>query len=148
MIFDMKLRDLPYNQLLNGEKTVELRLYDGKRKQIHVDDIVRFTHIKRKECYIYAKVVALHIFPDFKSLFLTELYEKCGCAGYTMEEAVEAYATQHPDWDKVVLVPVTTITDANKNIVSFRHDFKLNSAKLVGNKDKIDIKVITSKFNQ
>ena len=66
----------------------------------------------------------------------------------TMDEAVEAYATQHPDWDKVVLVPVTTITDANKNIVNFRHDFKLNSAKLVGNKDKIDIKVITSKFNQ
>ena len=66
----------------------------------------------------------------------------------TMEVAAEVYATQHPDWDKVVLVPVTTITDANKNIVNFRHDFKLNSAKLVGSMDKIDIKVITSKFNQ
>ena len=100
MIFDMKLTDLPYNQLLNGEKTIELRLYDGKRKQIHVDDIVRFTHIKRKECYIYAKVIALHIFPDFKSLFLTELYEKCGCAGYTMEEAVESMYTYYTQEDE------------------------------------------------
>lgn len=51
------------------------------------------------------------------------------------------------DWNKVVLIPVTTILDASNYIVNFRHDFSLNSIRLVGGKDKIKIRVITSKFN-
>lgn len=51
------------------------------------------------------------------------------------------------DWNKVVLIPVTTITDSNSSIVNFRHDFSLNSVRLVGGKDKIKIRVITSRFN-
>lgn len=58
------------------------------------------------------------------------------------------YAIAYPDWNKVVLVPVTTIKDSNDNIVNFRHDLSLNSACLVGGKDKIEIKVICSAFNQ
>lgn len=54
---------------------------------------------------------------------------------------------QSADWDKVVLIPVTTITDSNSYIVNFRHDFSLNSVRLVGGKDKIKIKVITSRFD-
>ena len=51
------------------------------------------------------------------------------------------------NWNKVVLIPVTTITDSNSYIVNFRHDFSLNSVRLVGGRDKIRIRVITSKFN-
>lgn len=51
------------------------------------------------------------------------------------------------DWNKVVLIPVTTITDSNNSIVNFRHDFSLNSVKLFGGQEKIKIKVITSRFN-
>ena len=51
------------------------------------------------------------------------------------------------DWNKVVLIPVTTITDSNSYIVNFRHDFSLNSVRLVGGKDKIKVRVITSSFN-
>lgn len=51
------------------------------------------------------------------------------------------------NWNKVVLIPVTTITDSNSSIVNFRHDFSLNSVRLVGGKDQIKIRVITSSFN-
>ena len=54
---------------------------------------------------------------------------------------------QSADWNKVVLIPVTTITDSSNYIVNFRHDFSLNSVRLVGGKDKIKIKVITSRFD-
>ena len=54
---------------------------------------------------------------------------------------------QSADWNKVMLIPVTTITDSNKYIVNFRHDFSLNSVRLVGGKDKIKVKVITSRFD-
>lgn len=52
-----------------------------------------------------------------------------------------------PDWNKVVLIPVTVITDSNGSIVNFRHDFSLNSVRLVGGQNKIKIRVITSTFN-
>ena len=51
------------------------------------------------------------------------------------------------DWDKVVLIPVTTITDSNNNIVNFRHDFSLNSVRLEGGKNKVKIRLITSSIN-
>lgn len=51
------------------------------------------------------------------------------------------------NWNKVVLIPVSTITDSNSNIVNFRHDFSVNSVRLVGGKNKVRIKVITSRFN-
>jgi hypothetical protein len=58
------------------------------------------------------------------------------------------YEAAHPDWNKVLLVPVTTIQDSNKNIVSIRHDLSLNSTRLVGGDDKIEIKVISSSFKE
>lgn len=64
------------------------------------------------------------------------------------ERAAAAYETTHPNWNKVLLVPVTTVRDSNNNIVNFRHDLSLNSTRLIGGKDKIEIKVISSAFNQ
>ena len=54
----------------------------------------------------------------------------------------------YPDWDKVMLIPVNTIKDSKNNIVNFRHDLNLNSTRLVGGTDKIEIKVISSAFNK
>lgn len=60
----------------------------------------------------------------------------------------EDYAEEFPDWNKVLLVPVKTIKDSNNSIVNFRHDLSLNSTRLVGGKDPIEIKIITSAFNR
>ena len=68
--------------------------------------------------------------------------------GNDVEKTAAIYESINSDWNKVVLVPVTTIKDSNNNIVNFRHDLNLNSARLVGGKDKIEIKVICSAFNQ
>lgn len=64
------------------------------------------------------------------------------------DKTAEEYEAAYPDWNKVMLVPVTTIRDSNNNIVNFRHDLSLNSTRLVGGIDKIAIKVISSAFNQ
>ena len=68
--------------------------------------------------------------------------------GNDVEKTAAIYESINSDWNKVVLVPVTTIKDSNNTIVNFRHDLNLNSARLVGGKDKIEIKVICSAFNQ
>lgn len=58
----------------------------------------------------------------------------------------EDYTLAYPNWNKVVLIPVSPIKDSNGTIVNLRHDLSLNSARLVGGKDKIEIKVICSAF--
>ena len=74
--------------------------------------------------------------------------ENMGNYDNDVAKAAEAYESANPDWNKVVLVPVTTIKDSNSSIVNFRHDLSLNSTRLVGGRDKIEIKVICSTFNQ
>ena len=64
------------------------------------------------------------------------------------EATEEDYALAYPDWNKVVLIPVSPITDSNGSIVNFRHDLSLNSTRLVGGQDKVEIKVICSAFRE
>lgn len=39
MAFEMKLNDEPFQKIVDGEKTIELRLYDAKRRSIFVKGI-------------------------------------------------------------------------------------------------------------
>ena len=55
---------------------------------------------------------------------------------------------ENPDWNKVVLIPVSTTLDSNKSIVKIAHDISISSVRLRGGTEyKIPIEVITSKFN-
>lgn len=64
----MKLDRAPFNAVKSGEKTVELRLYDEKRRAVSVGDEIEFTCTDGGE-KLSAKVCALHVFKDFKELF-------------------------------------------------------------------------------
>jgi len=59
--------------------------------------------------------------------------------------------TAGPNWNKVVIVPVSTTTNASGAIVKVVHDMSLTSARLVGGSDNpyddIKISVIYSKFS-
>jgi len=58
---------------------------------------------------------------------------------------------ENKDWNKVVIIPVTTTTNTSGKIVKVVHDMSLSSTKLVkGNKSSspLKISVIYSKFNQ
>ena len=45
MEFKMKLQSLPFSMIESGGKSIELRLYDEKRKQITIGDTIRFSAI-------------------------------------------------------------------------------------------------------
>lgn len=61
--------------------------------------------------------------------------------------AKEAYAAAHPDWDKVVIVPVKADATSQSEVISFRMDLRLHQVKLIGGPDnKIKIKTIKSRF--
>lgn len=68
MTYKMRLQKEPFEQIKLGKKTIELRLYDEKRKQIKVGDIIEFTNRDTNEI-IYTTVIALHRYDSFKELY-------------------------------------------------------------------------------
>lgn len=59
---------------------------------------------------------------------------------------IAAYSQERPDWDKVVLVPVTVNLNAQKGALSYSLDMDMHQVKLIGGDTKIKIKTIRSKF--
>lgn len=59
----------------------------------------------------------------------------------------EEWADQHPDWDKVVLIPVTITTNSSNQEVSVTHDMSMHSTRLVGGDTKLRMQVIYSRFS-
>lgn len=59
------------------------------------------------------------------------------------------WEAKNPDWDKVVLIPVTTTEDSNGSVVKILHDISISSMRLRGGTEyDIPIEVVTSKFKK
>lgn len=86
MTHTMNLQDEPFQMIKDITKTIELRLYDEKRQKIRPGDIIEFNNDHTDEI-IKAKVVALHIFEDFKELY--KHFDKISI-GYRPDEEAKA----------------------------------------------------------
>lgn len=74
----MKLHDGPYHFIKNGVKTIELRLYDDKRKMISVGDEIEFVNAADPALSLHCTVIALHVFASFDELYRNLPLLKCG----------------------------------------------------------------------
>ena len=70
MIHKMNLNPEPFEMIRNGQKTIELRLNDEKRRMINVGDMI--------EENLIARVIALHRFDSFAELYRELPLLKCG----------------------------------------------------------------------
>ncbi len=91
----MKLNHEPFNQILKGEKTIEIRLYDEKRKLVQVGDEICFTHSEDKAKTVTVRVVNIHNYPTFSQLFNAFPLSKFGFSGYSHEKAIEKIYTYY-----------------------------------------------------
>ena len=82
MLHEMRLHDKPFKLIQAGTKTIELRLYDEKRQQIQVGDIIEFTSRATGEVQ-KTKVIAMHIYSCFADLYRD--YDKVSL-GYGKDE--------------------------------------------------------------
>ena len=64
----MNLWDDSFQAIKEGWKTVEMRLYDGKRKLINVADTIEFTNTKTKE-KLSCRVTNIYRYPNFTELY-------------------------------------------------------------------------------
>ena len=82
----MKLHSSPFEMIKSGQKTIELRLYDEKRRQIKVGDNIVFTNTVTGET-LAATVIKLHVFDSFSELYKNLPLLKCG---YTNDDITAA----------------------------------------------------------
>lgn len=114
----MRLQEQPFGAIASNEKTIELRLYDQKRRGLRVGDIIEFSRVDENvsesrgatardvghggcrepehdsaggsECgRIVREVVALHVFSSFDELYAHLPLERCG---YTAAEVAAGLA--------------------------------------------------------
>lgn len=69
MEFTLKLNSLPFEMIESGIKTIELRLYDEKRRKISIGDMIRFILVDDESKELHVKVKELYIFPSFEELY-------------------------------------------------------------------------------
>ena len=69
MEHEMKLQPEYYNFIVNGTKRIEIRLYDEKRQQIKIGDIIKFLKEPELNESFNAKVVGLLRYNSFEEMF-------------------------------------------------------------------------------
>ena len=67
MIHTMGLNAPSFDKIVDGSKTIELRLYDDKRREIKIGDVIEFSKIDSKD-KVRRKVTALLNFADFEAM--------------------------------------------------------------------------------
>lgn len=89
---EMKLRSLPFKQILSGKKTYEIRLNDEKRKNIKVGDIILFRELPDLEKEIKCKVIDVIHFENFEQMAKGLDANKLGFeSGASIQDIVDCY---------------------------------------------------------
>lgn len=68
-VHHMQVSERPFNKIVSGQKVIESRLYDEKRREINVGDTIMFYQNNNPEKFIEVVVVKLLKFNSFKELF-------------------------------------------------------------------------------
>ena len=79
----LNVKEKYYNMLKSGTKTIELRLFDEKRKRIEVGDIIEFSNNSDADDKFMVQVINLH-----KAINFVELCKNINCrnAGFASND--------------------------------------------------------------
>lgn len=97
----MKLYEEPFRAIQSGQKTVEVRLNDQKRRTLNVGDAIEFTKLPEEDETIAVEVISLTNYASFKEMFEDIPAEKFGAMDRDIQESVEAIHTLYsPEREK------------------------------------------------
>jgi len=101
MHYFMGLYDQPFELMASGEKTVEVRLNDRKRRQLAVGDFITFNKLTNPLEDVTVRVKELTHFPTFAEMYRSIPLKAMGSNGDTVEEMLEkTYAIYPPKKEK------------------------------------------------
>lgn len=69
MLHQMKLNKSPFEEIKNGTKTIEFRLFDEKRQKINVGDKIEFSKLPDLQEKLLVNVIELYREDSFENLF-------------------------------------------------------------------------------
>lgn len=109
----MNLASEPFDQIALGKKTIELRLYDKKRRMIKAGDLIEFTNLSDHR-HLTVKVAALYIFDSFAELYKKLPLLKCGYTEQNIqyakpEDMLEYYPLEKQNQYKSVGIEIELI---------------------------------------
>lgn len=96
-VHEMRLAALPFSQIERREKTLEVRLFDEKRRKISVGDGILFRE-RETGRELFARVTALYPFSTFKEAFLALSPVKMGFPAGA--DGGEMHAYYNPEEEK------------------------------------------------
>ena len=67
--FTMSVRHKYFELIKSGQKDIELRAYDEKRKKVKIGDKFQLFDAENPNEYIICEVLDMHVAPNFESLF-------------------------------------------------------------------------------
>ena len=83
MTHTMQLQPVPFEMIKNGTKTIELRLFDEKRRKIRIGDTIVFVPAGQCAETLEVVVTGLFVFDSFAELYNALPLLECG---YTEED--------------------------------------------------------------
>lgn len=83
----MNLTPTPLKKIREGRKTIELRLYDDKRKNISIGDTIIFVNTENENDTLSVIVKNLFVFRTFDELYKNLPLLKCGYTKYNVNKA-------------------------------------------------------------
>ena len=96
MRYEMRLNKLPFEQMVEGKKTIEVRLNDAKRKLIEIGDEILFSNRDNLNQTIIKKVKGLRLYNSFVEMANNENCVLAGFnKGFTVQEVVDCYHTYY-----------------------------------------------------
>ena len=83
----MHLFNFPYEMVIAGIKTIDLRIYDEKRQKVSIGDEIRFYNLDMGGQYVDVIVKGLSIFRTWRDLYNELNPLKCGYRAINVEFA-------------------------------------------------------------
>lgn len=103
----MKLNPAPFDKIESGAKTIEMRLWDEKRRKIKPGDVIRFSRTDDPDEVIRVLVKALHVYASFDDLYASLPLDKLGYreseAGTASPRDMRAYYTAEDELENGVV---------------------------------------------
>ncbi len=126
----MNLSSNAYTLIDNEQKTVEMRLYDEKRRLLNINDVIIFKNIKNQN-ELKVKIIDLKVFSSFEELYKN--YNKIALGYLENEEAnpkdmLEYYLQEDIDKYGVIAIEIKKLYDFDIR-VNNTFDLLLNFAK-------------------
>ena len=109
MEHSMKLKPEPFEKIRSGIKTIELRLYDEKRKKIAKKDIICFHNMENENEILRAEVEEIYVFSSFEELYKNLPLLQCGYTKDTIASASPEDMTKYYSKEKQAEYGVTGI---------------------------------------